>query len=117
MSRKKTTYTTEFKTKLVLEVLKGEKTLSEIASANNILPKNLQNSKATFLENAELAMEPSRAVKEYKDENAKLKEKIDEYAKVVGKITVERDWLQGKQTHPKNTSVYWGPRVQLGLIN
>ena len=96
MSRKKTTYSTELKTKLVLEVLKGEKTLNEIASENNIIPKNLQNWKATFLANAELAMEPSKAVKEYKEENKELHKKIDEYARVVGKITVERDWLQGK---------------------
>jgi len=96
MSRKKTRYSTELKTKLVLEVLKGERTLNEIASANNIIPKNLQNWKTTFLSNAELAMEPSKAVKEYKDENAELNAKIDEYARVVGKITVERDWLQGK---------------------
>ena len=96
MSRKKTTYSTELKTKLVLEVIKGEKTLNEIASSNNIIPKNLQNWKATFLANAELAMEPSKAVKEYKDENRELHAKIDEYARVVGKITVERDWLQGK---------------------
>jgi len=96
MSRKRTNYSTELKTKLVLEVLKGEKTLNEIASANNIVPKNLQNWKATFLANAELAMEPSKAVKEYKDENKELHSKIDEYARVVGKITVERDWLQGK---------------------
>ena len=41
-------------------------------------------------------MEPSKAVKEYKDENKELHAKIDEYARVVGKITVERDWLQGK---------------------
>ena len=96
MSRKRTKYSTELKTKLVLEVLKGEKTLNEIASANNIVPKNLQNWKATFLANAELAMEPSKAVKEYKDENKELHLKLDEYARVVGKITVERDWLQGK---------------------
>jgi putative transposase len=96
MSRKKTSYSTELKTKLVLEVLKAEKTLNEIASANNIIPKNLQNWKATFLANAELAMEPSKAIKEYKDENKELHAKIDEYARVLGKITVERDWLQGK---------------------
>ena len=96
MSRKKTTYSTELKTRLVLEVLKGERTLNEIASANNIIPKNLQNWKATFIANAELAMEPSKAVKEYKDENRELNAKLDEYAKVVGKMTVERDWLQGK---------------------
>jgi len=96
MSKKRTKYSTELKTKLVLEVLKGEKTLNEIASENNIIPKNLQNWKATFLANAELAMEPSKAVKEYKEENRELHAKLDEYARVVGKITVERDWLQGK---------------------
>ena len=63
------TYSTELKTKLVIEVLKGE---------NNIIPKNLQNRKAKFLANAELAMEPSKAVKEYKDENTDLKDKLDE---------------------------------------
>ena len=68
MSRKRTTYSAEFKSKLVLEVLKNEKTLQEIASANNITPKNLQNWKKIFLENAEIAMEPAKAVKEYKDE-------------------------------------------------
>jgi len=43
MSRKRTVYTAEFKTRLVLEVLKEEKTLVEIASKNKITPKNLQN--------------------------------------------------------------------------
>ncbi len=96
MSRKRTTYSAEFKTKLVLEVIKGDKTLNEIASANNIIPKNLSNWKEIFLTNAELAMEPSKAVKEYKEQIVELKTKIDKYAKVVGKITVERDWAVGK---------------------
>ena len=43
MSKKRITYSIELKTRLVLEILKGEKTLNEIASANNITPKNLQN--------------------------------------------------------------------------
>lgn len=96
MSRKRTTYTAEFKTKLVLEVLKGDKTLNEIASANNIIPKNLTNWKTIFLANAELAMEPSKAVKEYKEQVIELQTKIDKYAKTVGKITVERDWAVEK---------------------
>ncbi|VVH62872.1 Transposase, IS3/IS911 family [uncultured Gammaproteobacteria bacterium] len=37
----------------------------QIASKHNILPQNLQNWKKTFLANAEIAMEPSKAVKEY----------------------------------------------------
>jgi putative transposase len=66
--RKRTIYSAELKSKLVLEDLKNEKTLQEIASTNNITPKNLQNWKKTFLENAEIAMEPAKAVKEYKEE-------------------------------------------------
>jgi transposase-like protein len=55
MSRKMTKYSTQFKTKLVLEVLKGDRTLNEIASQYNVIPKNLQNWKKIFLENAEMA--------------------------------------------------------------
>jgi putative transposase len=96
MSRKMTKYSTQLKTRLVLEILKEEKTLNEIASANNINPKNLQNWKKLFLENAEVAMEPAKAVKEYKDEVAKLKVQVGEYAKKVGQLTLEKDWAVGK---------------------
>ena len=41
-------------------------------------------------------MEPAKAVKEYKEENLKLQAKLDEYAKVVGQLTVEKDWAVGK---------------------
>ena len=96
MSRKRTVYTAEFKTRLVLEVLKEESTLVEIASKNKITPKNLQNWKKIFLENAEMAMEPSKAIKEYKEANAKLQVEVGEYAKKVGQLTLEKDWAVGK---------------------
>ena len=84
------------KTRLVLEVLKEENTSTEIASKNNITPKNLQNWKKIFLVNAEMAMEPSKAIKEYKEANVKLQIELGEYAKKVGQLTIEKDWLQGK---------------------
>jgi len=96
MSRKRTVYSTQLKTKLVLEAIKGEKTINEIASEHNITPSNLKNWKTKFLENAELAMEPAKAVKEHKEEIVELKAKIDKYAKTVGKMTVENEWLTGK---------------------
>ena len=43
MSKKRTTYSAEFKVKVVLEVLKGEKTLNQISQEYNILPKNIIN--------------------------------------------------------------------------
>ena len=96
MSRKRTIYTPAFKTKVVLEVLKGDKTLNQISQEYNIIPKNIINWKKQFLDNAEIAMEPAKAVKEYKDKIKELEKKVDKYAKTVGKITVERDWAVGK---------------------
>jgi putative transposase len=96
MSRKRTTYSAEFKTKLVLEVIKEESTLVEIASKNNITPKNLQNWKKVFLENAEVAMEPAKAVQEYKTTIADLEIKVGQYAKKVGELTLENEWAVGK---------------------
>jgi len=70
--------------------------LNEIASAYNVIPKNIQNWKSIFLANAVVAMEPAKAVKEYKEEIDKLKAKNDEYAKIVGKMTVENNWMSEK---------------------
>ena len=66
MSTKRTIYSAEFKTKVVLEVLQNEHTLAELACKHNITTKNIQNWKKIFLENTSIAMEPAKAVKEYK---------------------------------------------------
>ena len=96
MSRKRKTYTADFKAKLVLEVLQEEKTLNEIASSYEVLPKSLQNWKKQFLENMSLAFDKSAVVKEYKEEIIVLQTSNDELAKKVGTLTMEKDFLQGK---------------------
>jgi putative transposase len=42
MSRKRKTYNPEFKAKLLLELLEGNKTLNGIATQYELLPKSLQ---------------------------------------------------------------------------
>ena len=96
MSTKRKTYSADFKAKLVLKVLEGEKTLNEIASEYEILPKNLQNWKKQFLENMSLAFDKSTVVKEYKTEIETLQKDKDNMAKKVGELTLERDFLEGK---------------------
>jgi len=93
MSKKRTTYSSAFKTTLVLELLQNADTLAEIASKHNILPQNLVNWKKIFLANAEIAMEPSKAVKEYKEELIKSQEQNERLTTLVGKVTVEKEWL------------------------
>jgi putative transposase len=96
MGTKRKTYSADFKSKLVLEVLEGKQTLNEIASKYEILPKNLQNWKKQFLENMSLAFDKSAVVKEYKDEIERLEKSNDNLAKKVGNLTIEKEFLEGK---------------------
>ncbi|WP_158513052.1 hypothetical protein [Francisella sp. TX07-6608] len=41
-------------------------------------------------------MDPSKSVSQYKEDNAKLKSQIEGYAKKVGQLTLERDFLERK---------------------
>jgi putative transposase len=96
MSTKRKIYPADLKAKLVLQVLEGEKTLNEIASQYEVLPKNLQNWKKQFLENMSLAFDKSAVVKEYKKEIETLQKDKDLIAKKLGETIVEKEFLEGK---------------------
>ena len=92
--RKGQIYTPEQKAKVVLELLKEEKTLSELATQFKVTPKTIQNWKKQFLANASRVFEED--AKESKKEIEKLKSENDALAKALGKTTIERDWAVGK---------------------
>ena len=89
-------FSAEYKTKVVLELLDSEVTISQLSKKYEITPKTIQNWKKQFLSNASMAFEPSKVVSEYKTEIEELKSENDELAKALGKATVERDWALGK---------------------
>lgn len=84
------------KTGIVLELIKEESTLGQLASKYAISSKTIQNWKKQFLGNAALAFEPAKVLSEYQEQINRLQEQNDELAKALGKITVERDWAVGK---------------------
>ncbi|OIN85123.1 IS3 family transposase [Francisella sp. TX07-6608] len=96
MSKKRVTYTADFKAKVIIELLEGDKTVNEIASKYDLLPKNVHNWKQQFLSNACLAFDKSSVVKEYKQEIDELKKEKDATSKKLGEVIVERDFLMGK---------------------
>ncbi|WP_237732690.1 transposase [Bathymodiolus thermophilus thioautotrophic gill symbiont] len=71
--------------------MQNEQTLVQIASKHNIPPQNLQNWKKTFLANAEIAMEPSKAVKEYKEELVKAQQQNERLTSQPLKTTQQFD--------------------------
>ena len=89
-------FSAEYKTKVVLELLESEVTISQLSKKYEVTPKTIQNWKKHFLSNASMAFEPAKVVSEYKTEIEELKSQNDELAKALGKATVERDWALGK---------------------
>ncbi|MCX5774041.1 MAG: hypothetical protein NTX05_05470 [Fusobacteria bacterium] len=89
-------YTAVLKTKVVLEVLKNEKIRAEIATEYKVLPQSINSWKKIFLENAEIAMDPSKTVKKYKEEKAELRSKEKRNTKLIGKLTIEKEWVAEK---------------------
>ena len=97
MSRKKgQNYSAEQKMKIVLELLKEEQTVSQLATKYKITTQSIGKWKKQFLENASLAFEPARAVQEFKEEIKSKDEEIEELQKQLGKSIVEKEWLAKK---------------------
>lgn len=90
------TFSADFKTKVVLELLEGDKTINQIASEYDITVKSIQNWKRQFLDNASLAFDIGGATKAYKDEIEDLKQENEDLAKALGKATVKAEWAVGK---------------------
>ena len=97
MSRKKgQIYSAEQKTKIVLELLKEEQTIAQIATKYKITSQSISKWKKQFLENASLAFEPAKAAQEFKNELKSKDEEIEELQKQLGKSVVEKEWLAKK---------------------
>ena len=87
-------YSSEFKSKLVLEVLRGEHTLSEIASENEVHPNMLTRWKTEAMKNFSqlFEKEPSKTKQMQKN----YENKIDELYKQIGKLTTQNEWMKKK---------------------
>lgn len=89
-------FTAEFKTKLVLEVLREEKQIGEIATENGLSPNQLRNWKKEFLENAPKVFSETKQEKELRHKERTMDDERTELMAKVGQLTIENDWLKKK---------------------
>ena len=83
-------FTSDFKAKVVLEVLRQEKTLTQIASYHNLHPQLLQTWKQAFLAAAPHVFDQQKGIeKPPADQTAPLYEQI-------GRLQMELSWLKKK---------------------
>ena len=93
MSRK-TTYSAEFKSKVVLDVLQGNKEINEIAPEYGIHPNLVRSWKKDFVNNAQRVFDESKREKEIRRREEELELERDEMLKTIGQLTLELDFLQ-----------------------
>jgi len=86
-------HTPEFKAKLVLEALREEKIITQIASENSINPNMLSKWKTEAV-----AGLPAIFRKETSEEKLKAayERKIEELYTQIGRLTTDLDWLKKK---------------------
>jgi transposase len=90
MGRKRTTYTGEFKAKVALAALKGDRTANEVASVHGVPPSLVSQWKSQLLANAASVFASAAApVVDVEQAQAPLFEKI-------GRLEVELDWVKKK---------------------
>ena len=94
--KKRREYTAEYKTKIVLEALREEKSISEIGSREGINPNQIGNWKREFIENATRVFKRSEKEEEIRERLKEAKAKEKEYQAKVGELTLEIDWLKKK---------------------
>ncbi len=99
MGRRK--FTAEFKAKIVLEMLSGERELGAIAAEHQINPNQLRAWKAAFIEKAPTLFEESKSAKEAAHMAEELAAEKESMLKTIGQLTLERDFLMA-QAHERN---------------
>jgi transposase len=87
-------FTPAFKAQMVLELLKEEKSLSELASEHGVHPSQLSRWKAAALEGLPHLFEDGRHEKN-KEQHAQ-EQKVQELYAQIGKLTTQLAWLKKK---------------------
>lgn len=84
-------YSAEFKTKVALAAIKGEKTINEIASFYSVHPNQVMSWKKQAVEAIPDAFSSKRVRTEKEDEELK-----SQLYQQIGQLKVELDWLKKK---------------------
>jgi transposase-like protein len=91
----KKSFTSEFKSKVAIEALKGHRTIAELASEFDVHPTQINNWKKQLLDSSKMAFNNKQQLKAQQNQE----EERDRLYAQIGKLKVELDWLKKKVGH------------------
>jgi transposase-like protein len=93
MANKRKRYTAQFKAKVALAAIRGEKTIAELASQYEVHPTMINNWKRQLLEGASDVFESGNSFSSVQRDQ---QTQIDELYRQIGQLKVERDFLANR---------------------
>jgi len=94
MPKKRRKFNSEFKAKIALEAIRGDKTVNEIATEYEVHPNQVSKWKSQLLERLPEVFSADKGRKD-----TSMEKERDELYRQIGKLKVEIDWLK-KKTDP-----------------
>ncbi|MBI4855324.1 MAG: transposase [Acetobacterium woodii] len=91
---KRRQFTPELKAKVVMEMLREEKLISEIATQYEISTNQLSNWKNYFIVNVAKVFPENRDASDGKSKEKEMEQDRNEFLAKVGQLTLEFDWLK-----------------------
>lgn len=91
---KRKTFTANQKAQIVLEMLREDKSVAQIASENNLHPNQLHRWKKQALENLAQLFEEDR--KSEKAREAEHERQLDQLYSEIGRLSAQLSWLKKK---------------------
>jgi len=91
MGRRNRQFTTEFKSRVALEAIKGRKTISQIASEFDVHPTQINNWKKQAINGIKVGISKPSTVGSHDGGEQK---RMDGLYKQIGKLQVENDFLR-----------------------
>ena len=96
MPGKRRQFSAEFKAKVALEAIRGERTINEIAAEHGVHPNQVSVWKSQLLESLPGIFSGER---DHARQDAATQKERDELYRQIGQLKVEVDWLK-KKTAP-----------------
>ena len=91
---KKKTYSPEFKAKVVRELVEGDDSVGVVAAKYHLNANMISGWRKQLFENAQVIFAQDQRIREIDEERRGHREEVDNLNRIIGQLTVERDYLQ-----------------------